>query len=74
MQRENIAKTVGNNIKEARRAAGFTQAEVAQKMGKYQPDYSRYETGDLELDYGKIVFLCKLYNASPNDFFDGLLD
>lgn len=40
-------------------------------MHKYQPDYSQYENGIIELDYEKIVFLCKLFDITPNDLFDG---
>lgn len=41
-------------------------------MGKYQPDYSQYERGIIELDYEKIVFPCRLFDISPNDLFDGV--
>ncbi len=64
-----IAKIVGENLKQARRAKGFTQKEVAAMLGKYQPDYSEYETGKIELDYEKIVFLCEKLDITPNDLF-----
>lgn len=50
----------------------MTQKEVAAILNKYQPDYSNYEKGKIELDYEKIVFLCKLFEITPNDLFDGL--
>lgn len=68
-----IKETVGNNLRMARRAKGMTQKEAAAVLGKYQPDYSQYETGKIELDYEKIVVLCKLYDITPNDLFDGLV-
>ena len=64
-----IAKIVGENLKQARRAKGFTQKEVAAMLGKYQPDYSEYETGKIELDYEKIAFLCDKLDITPNDLF-----
>ena len=64
-----IAKIVGENLRQARRAKGLTQKEVAAMLGKYQPDYSEYETGKIELDYEKIVFLCEKYDIAPNDLF-----
>ena len=64
-----IGKIVGENLKQARRAKGFTQKEVAAMLGKYQPDYSEYETGKIELDYEKIVFLCEKLDVTPNDLF-----
>lgn len=51
----------------------MTQKEAAAVLGKYQPDYSQYEMGKIELDYEKIVVLCKLYDITPNDLFDGLI-
>lgn len=68
-----IKETVGNNLRSARRAKGMTQKEAAAVLGKYQPDYSQYEMGKIELDYEKIVVLCKLYDITPNDLFDGLV-
>ncbi|MBO7389915.1 MAG: helix-turn-helix transcriptional regulator [Clostridia bacterium] len=64
-----IGEIVGENLKQARKAKGLTQKEVAAMLGKYQPDYSEYETGKIELDYAKIVFLCEKLDISPNDLF-----
>ena len=64
-----IAKQVGENLRAARKAKGLTQKEVAALLGKYQPDYSEYETGKIELDYDKIVFLCEKLDMTPNDLF-----
>ncbi len=65
-----IAKTVGNNLKTARKLKGLTQKQVAKMLNKYQSDYSEYESGIIQLDYDKIVFLCKQLDISPNDLFD----
>ena len=54
-----IARTVGENLILARRAKGLTQMQLAKELHKYQSDYSQYETGKIELDYEKIVYLCK---------------
>ncbi len=67
---KDIRKTVGQNLKSARMAKGLTQVQLAQEMNKIQPDYSKYETGKIELDYEKIVFLCKRLDITPNDLFD----
>ena len=64
-----IAKIVGENLKSARRAKGLTQAQIATELKKYQSDYSEYETGKVQLDYEKIVFLCKRLDISPNELF-----
>ncbi len=69
MQTNDIAKIVGENLKAARKAKGFTQAQMAKELNKYQPDYSEYENGIIELDYQKIVYLCNLLDITPNDLF-----
>lgn len=64
-----IAKIVGENLKQARKAKGLTQKELANELKKYQADYSEYETGKIQLDYEKIVYLCKRLDVTPNDLF-----
>ena len=61
-----IAQTVGENLKMARKAKNITQAEIAKELNKYQSDYSEYETGKIQLDYEKIVYLCKRLEITPN--------
>ena len=65
-----IRKIVGNNLKSARKAMGLTQKQIADELGKHQPDYSEYETGKIELDYEKIIYLCKRLDITPNDLFE----
>ena len=60
---------MGENLKAARKAKGFTQKQVADALKKYQSDYSEYETGKIQLDYDKIVALCDLLDITPNDLF-----
>ncbi len=74
MESKNIGKIVGANIKQARKLKGLTQKQIAATLKKYQPDYSQYETGEIQLDYEKIVAICKLLDITPNDMFDGLFD
>ncbi len=64
-----IAKKVGENLKFARTAKGITQKQIAAELKKYQSDYSEYETGRIQLDYEKIVYLCKRFDITPNDLF-----
>lgn len=65
----NIAKAVGENLKQARKDKGFTQSQVAEKLRMTQQQYSRFENGVFELNYGQIVTLCQLYDITPNDIF-----
>jgi len=65
-----LAKIVGKNLKQARCSKGITQKQIAEELNKYQSDYSDYETGKIELDYEKIVYLCKRLDITPNDLFE----
>ncbi len=65
-----IAKIVGQNLKTARKLKGITQKEIASELNKYQSDYSEYESGKIQLDYEKIVYLCKRFDITPNELFD----
>lgn len=64
-----ISKIVGQNLKQARKYKGITQKEIANELNKYQSDYSEYESGKIQLDYEKIVYLCKRLDITPNDLF-----
>lgn len=70
MDTENITKKVGSNLRTARINAGYTQKEIANLLQTKQTIYSRYETGRLQLDYQKIIFLCKIYQIDSTDLFD----
>ena len=64
-----IAKLVGDNIKEARKLKGLTQSDVAKVFHMTQQQYSRFENGVFELNYEQIINICKLLNMSPNEIF-----
>ena len=64
-----LAKTVGENLKAARKAKGITQKQIAAELNKYQSDYSEYETGKVRLDYEKIVYLCRRLDITPDELF-----
>ena len=66
-----IATMVGARLKYARKVAGLSQKEVCAKLGMAQQHYSRYESGKVELNYEKMIFLCKLYHVSA-DFLLGI--
>ena len=66
----NIAKVVGNNIKEARKIKGLTQKQVAQVFHMTQQQYSRFENGVFELNYAQIIEVCKLLDITPNEMFE----
>jgi len=60
---------VGARLKESRKTVGMTQSDAAKRLYMTQQQYSRFENGIFELNYEQIVFLCKLYDISPNFLF-----
>ncbi len=65
-----IAKVVGNNIKEARKLKGLTQSDVAKIFRMTQQQYSRFENGVFELNYEQIIKICNLLDVTPNEIFE----
>lgn len=68
---KSIREEVGIRLKESRIWAGYTQKQVAEYLGILQPAYARYESGVYELDYEKMIILCKYFHIS-SDFLLGL--
>ena len=66
----NIAKTVGENIKQTRKLKGVTQKEVSIILHITQQQYSRFENGVFELNYSQIIQICNLLDTSPNEIFN----
>ena len=64
-----LAKQIGQVIKEARKIKGLTQKEVASIFRMTQQQYSRFENGIFELNYQQIIDICHLLNITPNDLF-----
>ena len=64
-----LKQSLGARLKQARTDKHMTQKEVAEKLGMLQPAYARYESGKTELDYEKLVFLCNLFEITPNDLY-----
>lgn len=66
----NLAKRVGSNIKDARKFAGLTQLQMAQKLCMTQQQYSRFENRVFELNYQQILAICEILDISANDIFN----
>ena len=66
----NLAKSVGERIKQARKFKGLTQKQVAKILRMTQQQYSRFENGVFELNYSQIIEICKLLDTTPNEIFD----
>lgn len=56
----------GKRLKQARLSKGFTQAEVAAKLGIPQQNYQRIESGKFDLKMSSIYNICKVLNISAD--------
>ena len=52
-------------LKDARKSAGLTQAEVAGRLKKPQSFVAKYENGERRLDVLEFVAVCRAINAEP---------
>ena len=66
-----VAKLVGERLREARKAKGLTQEEAGKALGMLQTAYSRFERGVFQLNYEQIIILCRLFDCSA-DYLLGL--
>lgn len=58
----------------ARKAAGLTQAQVADKLGKPQSFVAKYENGERRLDVVEFVAIARALNADPLTLLKALLN
>ena len=64
---------ISTKLRELRKAAKLSQAEVAETLQTTQQHYSTYENGKHEPPLRHIVTLCKLYNVT-SDWLLGLIE
>lgn len=67
--KDDLKKQIGERLKESRKAAGYSQEQIAQLMNMTQQQYSRFENGIFELNYSQIIKLCTLYDISADYLF-----
>lgn len=53
-------------LQKIRKAKGYSQAQIAEKLETTQQQYSKYETGMQEIPSRHIITLCELYQVSAN--------
>lgn len=61
---------LGENIKTARKAAGVTQKELADRIGVYQKDVSRWERNELSPNIATFAKICRELKASADDMLE----
>jgi transcriptional regulator with XRE-family HTH domain len=64
----------GQRLREARRDAGLTQAQVAEILGKPQSYVSKCERAERRVDMGEFVEFIEIYDKPTAWYVDYLLD
>ena len=59
---------------EARKTAGLTQVEVAERLGQPQSYVSRYERGGRRLDVVEFLKVAEVMGVDPRGLIDKLLE
>lgn len=65
-------KTVIKKLREAREAAGLTQQEAAEKLGKPQSYISKIERGERRLDIVELAKITKALKFDISEITSGL--
>lgn len=60
---------IGNKLLKARKAAGLTQAEVAELSELSDRTYADIERGEANMRIGTMLKICKALAITPNDIF-----
>lgn len=61
---------LGQNIKKARKTAGVTQKELADRLQVYQKDISRWENNELTPNALTLAKICRELNASADEVLE----
>lgn len=65
---------LGNNLFHARKRRGFSQEDVAQRLGVSRQTVSKWETGETVPDIRQSKKMAALYNISLDELIDFDLD
>lgn len=61
---------IGNNIRKARKAAGVSQKELAERLQVHQKDISRWENGAHTPTLEMFIKICRELNASADEILE----
>jgi transcriptional regulator with XRE-family HTH domain len=64
------AKGLGERLKEIRESRGLNQGALADKMGKTQPELSRWEHGKVEANYDTVVMWAEALGVDVAEFME----
>lgn len=70
----NIKKSFGKKVKEKRLAFGFTQEELAEKIGISAKSLSQIELGNNFVSAENLEAICKALQTKPASLFESALE
>ncbi len=59
-------------LQELRKSKGFTQTQLAEKVGADQSDISKIERGERRLDVVELIYICKALGVPAQEFIENL--
>lgn len=65
-----MKNSFGENLKRERLAAGFTQAQLAEKIGTTQQLLCRWELDEVEPTLGSLIAIMRALNVKFEDLVD----
>lgn len=65
-------QTLNAELRSLRKAAGLSQVQLAQKLGKHQSYVSKYEGSERYLNFIEVLEVCRECNASVLHIIDKL--
>ena len=61
---------IGSKLKQARVDAKVSQVELAEQIGVYQKDISRWEKGDITPSLEMFAKICRAMNVSADELLE----
>lgn len=61
---------LGANLRKARKAANIKQSELAERIGVYQKDISRWENDEMTPSAATLAKICAALNASADEILE----
>lgn len=69
-RKEGEIMAIGENIKKARKAAGISQKELADRLQVYQKDISRWENGERAPSIEVFARICRELSVSADKILE----
>ena len=67
---QEIKTYFGKNLKRIRKSKGFTQENLAERIGVERRQITRIETGKSYPSFNSLDNLCEVLETAPNELFD----